>query len=99
METKSDTAQTMKTRMDNWLRSGALILGGLLVCADAHLLEVTHADDVFRSAPGRTQRGHEHRDEDADDGDDDQHLDQGESVLVLARVLGPEVHRDVPQIG
>ena len=36
---------------------------------------------------------------DGNDGDHYQQLDQCESAQVLARVLGPEVHIDVPQNG
>ncbi len=46
METESDTTQKMKTRLDSWLRLGALILGGLLACADAsHAQEKPSEED------------------------------------------------------
>ena len=59
--------------------------------ADAELLEVIRALRAAGRFAGGLHRGKEQRDQDADDGDDDEQLDQGEAGSAI-QLRGEDTH-------
>src|SRR5262245_18177223 len=72
---------------------------GVLMLSEAELLEVVLTLRSRGALTDLLHRGNEHRDENADDGDDHEQFDQGKAATKTRHARSPRAHLTIPEEG